>query len=92
MDFYEACDGLAANIGKIEYGVGGFITKHGAVLPSDVVEQLQVVEGIAAEYCFDIHRDGGISKATNSAAADVYEKLKSIENKLIFQVRTQSST
>jgi len=52
MDWYEACDDIAHDFHKIETALGTFLSKHGAVLSSEVKDLLSHSIGVAGENKF----------------------------------------
>jgi hypothetical protein len=91
MDWYEACDEIANDFHKIESELGAYLSKHGAVLKSEVKDLLSLSIGIAGENKFEITSPDVPSHA-NEAANELYNKLDKAEESLLLQVHSQSST
>lgn len=90
MDWHEACDVLAQNLGKVELRLNEFMDKHGAVL--DLAERRLLIEAInlAANGKFDAV-NGEVSSNGNKAANDVFEKLAALVEVLLKRVRSQAT-
>ncbi|MCK4818623.1 hypothetical protein KA005_22825 [bacterium] len=91
MDWYEACDAIALSFKRIEERLGEYLSKHGAVLKDDVKDQISLCIGIAGEHKFDI-TSLDVPKVANDAANSLFEHLNKVEEKLLQQVHSQSST
>jgi len=91
MDWYEACDEIAHDFHKIEIALGAYLSKHGAVLKQEVKDLLSHSIGMAGESKFEITSPEVPSNA-NKAADGLYKNLEEVENKLLKQVHSQSST
>lgn len=91
MDWYEACDEIAHDFHKIETALGAYLSKHGAVLKSEVKELLSHSIVIAGEHKFEI-TNPDVPRHANKAANDLYNKLEEAEKSLMLQVHSQSST
>jgi len=91
MDWYEACDHIASNFGRIEHLINEYMATHGAVLPDDTVDLLVESLGISGEEKFEI-TGFDIPKPANESANQLYEKLHSVEEKLLANLRGQIST
>jgi len=91
MDWYEACDAMALDFGKMEVELGAYLSKHGAVLDAEVTDAICRAIGLAAGHKFEasINR---VSSEANKAASRLYENLQEVERSLLSQVRSQSST
>lgn len=90
MDWYEACDAIAQNFGKIETRLGDFMAKHGAMLNEEERHILVDATSDAGYGKFDVI-DGAVDAHANKTANDMYEKLKSLEAKLLERVRAQAA-
>jgi len=91
MDWYEACDAIAHDLHKIEIALGNYLSKHGAVLKSDVKELLSQSIGIAGENGFEITTQD-VPKEANTAVDEIFKKLEKIEENILQLVHSQSST
>lgn len=91
MDWYDACDQIAHDLHKIETALSAYLSKHGAVLKSEVKELLSLSIGIAAENGFEI-TDQDVPSHVNKAADELYNNLEKAEESLLQQVHSQSST
>ncbi|MEA3404506.1 MAG: hypothetical protein U9R28_02065 [Pseudomonadota bacterium] len=91
MDWYEACDQMAHDLHKIEMTLGAYLSKHGAVLKSEVKELLSLSIGIAGENGFEI-TDPDVPSHVNKAVDELYKNLEKAEESLLQQVHSQSST
>jgi len=91
MDWYEACDHIAHDFGKIEHKINDYLATHGAVLPDTVVDLLVTAMGIAGETQFEI-TGPEVPTSANKAANTLYEKLHEAEQKLLEKLRGQIST
>lgn len=90
MDWYDACDDIACGFDKIERILGEYLSKHGAVLGSEVSELLGDAISIAGRFKFETN---GLEVPTrsNKAANSLYEKLQNAEKLLLKQVHEQST-
>lgn len=90
MDWHDACDVIAQNLGKIEIVLGEFLAKYGAVL---TVEERTLLTGAMSDAGtgkFDVF-DGEVDLEANRQAGEVYVNLQALESKLVGRVRGQSS-
>lgn len=90
MDWYEACEEMARNFGKIEFQLSGFIAGHAAVLTDEERSALVDAMSAAGYGKFDVI-DGVVGPDTNVKADVLYTKLKELEARLIARVRAQAS-
>ncbi|ACV33998.1 hypothetical protein [Accumulibacter sp.] len=90
MDWYEACDEIAHDFGRIETRLSDFMSKHGAVLTDDERALLVDATSDAGYGKFDVI-DGDVDSNANQKADELYQKLKNLEAKLIERVRAQAS-
>ncbi len=90
MDWYDACDEIAQNFGRIEIRLSDFLSKHGAVLNDE--ERILLIDAMSdAGYGkFDILGPDVDSKS-NKKADEIYQKLKILDAQLIERVRAQAS-
>ena len=91
MDWYDACDEIAHNFGNIEIALNNYISKHGAILKKEVKDSLSLCIGIAGGNKFNIDAPE-ISTEVNDSANVLYKKLHVIEEELLNQVHSQSTT
>ena len=91
MDWYEACDHIAHDFGKIEHKINDYLTTHGAVLSDEVVDLLVTALGVAGETQFEI-TSPEVPSSANKAANTLYEKLHDAEQKLLEKLHGQIST
>ena len=90
IDWYEACDEIARNFGRIEGLLTDFMAKHAAMLTDE--EHAELVDATSdAGYGKFAVVDGEVDPETNLKANDMYEKLKDLEAKLLARVRAQAS-
>lgn len=90
MDWHDACDEIARNFGRIEKELAAFLSKHGAVLTDEERKILVGAMADAGHGKFDIV-DGEVDPDANTQAGELFENLKSLEEKLVARVRDQSS-
>jgi hypothetical protein len=88
MDWYEACDRIASNFGKVEHILNDYLSRHGAVLTDDTVDLLIESLAITGEGKFEVMQNE-IPKSANKSANELYEKLHEVESKLLVQLRGQ---
>jgi hypothetical protein len=91
MDWYDACDEIAQDFYKIEMALNSYLSKHGAVLKSEVKDLLSLSISIAGENKFEI-ANPDVPENANKAADELYENLREVEKSLLEQVHSQSST
>ena len=91
MDWYEACDHIAHDFGKIEHKINDYLATHGAVLSDEVVDLLVSAMGIAGETQFEI-TGPEVPSSANKAANTLYEKMHEAEQKLLEKLHGQIST
>ena len=91
MDWYEACDEIAHDFGKIEVRLDDYLSKHGAVLKENVVDLISTCIAIAGENKFEI-TSPEVPQVANQAADELYKKIKEAEKIVLQQVHSQSST
>lgn len=91
MDWYEACDSIAQDFGKIELRLDDFMAKHGAMLNEDERGILVDATSDAGYGKFQVV-DGEVDADANNGANAMYEKLKALESKLLKRVREQAAT
>lgn len=92
MDWYDVCDYIANHFNNIEAYLETYLSKHGAVLRLESKNYLISCIGIAGENKFEISELGDVSRKANQAAEDLYKKLEKVEESLLEQVHSQSST
>ena len=90
MDWGDALEEIAQDLGGIEKKLDEFVAKHGAILPAEVLDMLSSAQGLAAENKFQAGPEP--HSETIEAARQLWEKLKEIEGKLRDIVHSQSST
>jgi len=90
MDWYEACDEIAQDFGRIEIRLSDFMSKHGALLTDEERSLLTDATSDAGYGKFDVI-DGNVDAAANKMADELYQKLKTLEAQLIQRVRAQAS-
>lgn len=90
MDWYDACNEIAHDFHKIEMALDSYLSKHGAVLKSEVKDLLSLSISIAGENKFEI-TSADVPENANKAANDLYENLRETEKSLLEQVHSQSS-
>lgn len=91
MDYYDACDQVAENFGKIEGLIHTYVRTHGAVLTDSVKHLLYLSIGIAGEHKFDATQSG-IASSANAAAEVLLGHLKQAENEMLAQISDQFTT
>lgn len=91
MDWYDACNEIALNFGKIELLIGAYLRAHGAVLSESVKDLLSSCYGIAGKNQFEIS-EGDVSCEANTAADSLHTKLKDAESSMLRQLKTQITT
>jgi len=90
MDWHEVCDAIAQNFGKIEARLSDFMAKHGAMLNEEERKILVDATSDAGYGKFDVI-DGEVDPDANKTANDMYEKLKTLERRLLERVRAQAA-
>ena len=90
MDWYEACDEIAQNFGKIEIRLGDFLAKFGAVLTDAERKILTGAISDAGYGKFDVI-EGQDNPDANTNAGELYNNLLLLEKQMIGRVRGQSS-
>lgn len=90
MDWYEACEEMARNFGRIEVLLTEFMAKHGAMLSDEERAALVDATSDAGYGKFEVI-DGDVEPEANKKADEMYSKLKRLESKLIGRVRAQAS-
>lgn len=88
MDFYEACDVIAQDFYNVEVALGIFLSKHGAILQSEVKEAIFLCLAIAGENKLELSRPD-VPDSANQAAGELYKKLQEVEQFLLRQVHSQ---
>lgn len=93
MDWHEACEEIAFDLEKIESGLDGFLSKHGAVLPTEVKEHLGSCTGIAADNKFEIAsvEEMYVPDSAIDAADKVFKELWEAEEKMLSHIKSQVS-
>lgn len=90
MDWYEACDSIAQDFGKIEARLDDFMAKHGAMLDEEERTLLVSATSDAGYGKFHV-LDGEVDPDVNNGASGMYDKLRALEAKLIKRVREQAA-
>lgn len=90
MDWSDACDEIAQDLGKIEIRLGDFLAKFGAVLTDEERKTLTVAMSDAGFGKFDVI-DGEVDPEANRQAGEIYNNLQALQAKLVARVRDQSS-
>jgi hypothetical protein len=90
MDWYEACDAIAQDFGKIEMRLDDFMANYGAMLNDEERAILVSASSDAGYGKFEVV-DGEVDTETNKKANDMYDSLKDLEAKLIKRVREQAA-
>jgi hypothetical protein len=91
MEWNEACDEMALELGRIELWIQNFIATHGAILSREVIEKLSICRGLAGRNKFEAGGiDEPVSEDANKAAEKIHQEFESIEEILIKTVRQQS--
>lgn len=91
MDYYDACDEVASNFGRIETQLHTFVRTHGAVLPVGVKHLFSICMSITGDYKFHTS-NSKIPSEANAAADMLLEHLKQAENEMLEQVNRQIET
>lgn len=91
MDWHDACEHIARNAEKIESSIESFMSRHGAVLDSDIKSSLNICGGISGDMKFEITSDEGPS-SVNDSAGELFKRLQHVEELLLNQIHSQSST
>lgn len=93
MDWHEACKEIAFDLEQIEYGLDGFLSKHGAVLPDEVKEHLGSCTGIAADNKFEITsvEEMYAPDFAINAADNVFKGLWEAEKIMLSHIKSQVS-
>lgn len=91
MSWDEACDDIAHNFNKIEVRLNDFLSRNGAVLKNDAIDLISTCIAVAAEGKFNI-TSPDVPPAANSAADDLFKKLKEAESIVLQQVHSQTGT
>lgn len=91
MEWYDACDEIAANFGNIEYILKDFLRNHGAVLSNEIRKLISLSMGISGEHKFN-NNSVEISTESNKAANDLCEYLMQAENLILDNIKSQITT
>lgn len=91
MDWDDAREEMARDLGKIERQLDGYISTNAAILPEETLQSFRAAEGIVAEAKFDW--EGGEPSLEALRAVDqMWDTLEKIEHELKDMVLSQSST
>lgn len=93
MDWYEACEKIAFDLEEIESGLDIFLSKHGAVLPTQVKEHLGSCTGIAADNKFEIAsaQEMYVPDSAIKAVESIFKELWKAEEEMLNHVKSQVS-
>jgi len=90
MDWSEACDHIAHEFPRLERDLGLYLAHHDVVLSTHVRDILQECRAISGQRKFEVHH-GDIPSDTNTAAGDVFNKLKQCADGMRDEINTYVS-
>ncbi len=85
MEWDAACNEIAYDFAKIDTALSEYLTRHGAVLPLEVMGLLGECIGLTREHRFKITSE--VPPAAGKAAAAMYEKLWKAEAEMLKLLR-----
>lgn len=85
MEWETACNEIAYDFPKIDAALSDYLSRHGAVLPLEVMGLLGEGIGLTREHRFKI--TGEVPPASNKAAATLYDKLWKAEAEMLKLLR-----
>ncbi|MNF24104.1 hypothetical protein D3C84_46920 [compost metagenome] len=86
MAWEAACNEIAYDFAKIDTALGEYLTRHGAVLPLEVMGLLGEAIGLTREHRFKITSE--VPPTANKAAATLYDKLWKAEAEMLRLMRS----
>ena len=85
MEWAAACNEIAYDFAKIDGALNDYLTRHGAVLPPEVMALLGEAIGLTREHRFKITSE--VPPAASKAAASLYDKLWKAETEMFRLLR-----
>lgn len=94
MDWSESCAEIAFDLDKIENSIKIFLSKHGAVLPTEVKRKLATCNGIASDNKFfpESAQEMSAPDYAIDAVDRIFKELWRTEEIMLEQVHSQVST
>lgn len=88
MDWHDACEDVAAELGSVEKAIGEYIEKHGVAVSSEVLRLLEQAHGDAAVGKFSVLEDGEAQPGSAVQAAEaVLDALKQAREQMLADLR-----